>query len=144
MLTEQIYKFLHVLGVFVYVGGFLALTRLVGHAVKFGTDESRADSYRVYRRMHKFANWGGGAMAIIFGVMLLMTQPSTMKQPWFHVKLLFVALFIATDVVFSRILFNKLKPEGEQPKRAIFSALHGTAALLLMGILYCLYIWSIH
>ena len=136
------YKFLHLLGVIVYVGGFMALTRLVGHAVKFGTEESRADSYRIYRRMHKFADWGGGVVAVVFGFLLLMEQPGTMKQPWFHAKLLFVALFIGVDVVFSRILFNKLKPEGEQPKRAIFSALHGTAALFLCAILYCLFVWG--
>lgn len=144
METIQVYKFLHVLGVFVYVGGFLALTRLVGHAVKFGTEESRADSYRIYCRMHKFADWGGGVVALVFGVLLIMETPSFMKQGWFHWKLLFVGLFIATDVVFSRALFGKLKPEGEQPKRALFSALHGTAALFLIGILYCLYIKSIH
>ena len=136
------YKFLHLLGVIVYVGGFMALTRLVGHAVKFGTEESRADSYRVYRRMHKFADWGGGVIAIVFGFLLLMNSPSYMQQPWFHAKLLFVALFIATDVVFSRILFKKLKPEGEQPKRAIFSALHGTGALFLIGILVSLFLFG--
>ena len=142
MVTYQVYKFLHLLGVIVYVGGFMALTRLVGHAVKFQTEESRADSYRIYRRMHKFADWGGGVVAVIFGFLLLMQVPSTMKEPWFHAKLLFVALFIACDVVFSRILFNKLKPEGEQPKRAIFSALHGTAALFLIGILLSLFVFG--
>ena len=61
-------KFLHVLGVIVYVGGFMALTRLVGHAVKFKSEESRRDAYRIYRRMHMFADWGGLAVAIIFVV----------------------------------------------------------------------------
>ena len=142
MVAYQVYKFLHLLGVIVYVGGFMALTRLVGHAVKFKSEESRADSYRVYRRMHKFADWGGGVVAIVFGFLLLMNVPSTMKQPWFHVKLLFVGLFIATDVVFSRYLFSKLKPDGEQPKRALFSALHGTGALFLIGILVAVFVYG--
>ena len=47
-----IVKFLHVLGMVVYVGGFLALTRLTGKAVLFESEASRADAYRTYRRMH--------------------------------------------------------------------------------------------
>ena len=42
-------KFLHVLGVIVYVGGFMALTRLVGHAVKFESVESRFSLRRAVR-----------------------------------------------------------------------------------------------
>ena len=44
----------HVLGLVVYVGGFLSLTRLMGHAVRFESERSRADAYRIYRRMHVF------------------------------------------------------------------------------------------
>jgi len=132
-------KFLHVLGVIVYVGGFMALTRLVGHAVKFESVESRRDAYRIYRRMHMFADWGGLAVAIIFGFILLMQHPSYMKQGWFHAKLLFVLLMLVVDVVFSVILFKKLKAEGPQPKRAVFSAIHGIAALILVGMLISLF-----
>jgi putative membrane protein len=132
-------KFLHVLGVIVYVGGFMALTRLVGHAVKFESEESRRDAYRIYRRMHMFADWGGLAVAIIFGFILLMQSPNYMKQGWFHAKLLFVLLMLVVDVVFSIILFKKLKAEGPQPKRAVFSAIHGIAALILVGMLISLF-----
>ena len=132
-------KFHHVLGVIVYVGGFMALTRLVGHAVKFESEDSRRDAYRIYRRMHMFADWGGLVVAIIFGTILLMQAPSYMKQGWFHAKLLFVLLMLAVDVVFSIILFKKLKAEGPQPKRAVFSAIHGIAALILVGMLITLF-----
>ena len=39
----------------------------------------------------------------------------------------------------SIILFKKLKAEGPQPKRAVFSALHGIAALILVGMLISLF-----
>ena len=132
-------KFLHVLGVIVYVGGFMALTRLVGHAVKFETVESRRDAYRVYRRMHMFADWGGLVVAIVFGTILLMQAPGYMKQGWFHAKLACVLGLMIVDVWFSIILFKKLKPEGPQPKRAVFSAIHGIAALILVGMLVALF-----
>ena len=38
-------KFIHVLGVFVYVGGFLTLTRLLAKAVRYETVPSRADAF---------------------------------------------------------------------------------------------------
>lgn len=132
-------KFLHVLGVIVYVGGFMALTRLVGHAVKFESEDSRRDAYRIYRRMHMFADWGGLVVAIVFGFILLMQAPSYMKQGWFHMKLLCVLLFLAVDVWFSITLFKKLKAEGPQPKRAVFSAMHGIAALILVAMLIALF-----
>ena len=117
-------KFLHVLGVIVYVGGFMALTRLVGHAVKFESEDSRRDAYRIYRRMHMFADWGGLVVAMVFGFILLMQAPSYMKQGWFHMKLTCVLLFLAVDVWFSIVLFKRLKAEGPQPKRALFSAMN--------------------
>ena len=52
-------KWIHVLGVVIYIGGLMALTRLLGHAVRFQAAQSRADAYRVFQRMHKFANWIG-------------------------------------------------------------------------------------
>jgi len=133
-------KFLHVLGVIVYVGGFLALTRLVGHAVKFESEDSRRDAYRVYRRMHKFADWGGLVVAIVFGTILMMQSAVYLKSGWFHAKLAFVLGMLILDGVFSVFLFKKLKAEGPQPKRAVFSALHGMAALMLIGMLISLFV----
>ncbi|MHC4407449.1 MAG: hypothetical protein ACYS0F_00440, partial [Planctomycetota bacterium] len=68
-------KFLHVLGMVVYVGGFMALTRLTGKAVLYETEASRADSYRMYRRMHLFADWIGLAIMLICGLILLIADP---------------------------------------------------------------------
>ena len=87
-----------------------------------------------------FADWGGLVLAIVFGVILMLQSPSYLSQRWFHWKLTFVLAFLIVDAVFSVILFKKLKPEGPQPKRAVFSAIHGIAALILMGMLYALFI----
>ena len=135
-------KFLHLLGMIIYVGGFLALTRMVGHAVRFETEASRADSYRIFRRMHKFVNWGGLAIMLICGVILLVVDQhgaNFMKQAYFHMKLTFVLGLLICDFFFSRILFG-LKAEGEQPGRAVFSALHGIAALMVVGVLISIFV----
>ena len=135
-------KFLHLLGMVIYVGGFLALTRMVGHAVKFETVESRADAYRVFRRMHKFVDWGGLAITVICGLILFIKDPwakDYMKQGYFHMKLTFFLVLVVVDVIFSRKLFS-MKAEGPQPKRALFSALHGVAALMVVGMLISIFV----
>lgn len=137
-------KFLHLLGVIIYVGGFLTLTRMVGHAVRFETEASRADAYRVFRRMHMFVDWGGFAMMLICGLVLLIADPwdkNYMQHAsgYFHMKLAFILGIVICDVVFSRVLFG-LRAEGKQPKRAVFSALHGIAALMVLGVLISIFV----
>ncbi|MHC4225321.1 MAG: hypothetical protein ACYSUN_15130, partial [Planctomycetota bacterium] len=86
-------KWIHLLGLVVYVGGFLALTRWLGHAVRFETAQAREDAYRVLRRMHKFVDWGGLALMLIAGLWLLLADPMGklyLKQGYFHMKLFFV------------------------------------------------------
>jgi len=135
-------KFLHVFGMIVYVGGLLALTRLVGKAVVFESEASRADAYRTYRRMHMFANWGGLAVMLITALILLVSDPwakSYMKQGYFHMKLTFVILLLVCDIVFTKKLFS-LQAAGPQPKKALFMALHGVAGLLLVGTLVSVFV----
>jgi len=136
-------KFLHVLGMIVYVGGFLALTRLAGKAVLFDTVKSRADSYRTFRRMHMFADWGGLAIMVVCGLILLLADPWTkeyMKQGYFHMKLTFFVGILVCDVLFTRKLFFQMNAEGAQPKKAFFAALHGIAALLVVGVLISIFV----
>lgn len=132
-------KWLHVLGMVVYVGGFLALTRLMGHAVRFESERSRADAYRIYRRMHVLVDWGGLALMLVSGLVLLLADPwgkDYLRQPYFHVKLTAVVALVLCDAVFSRKLF-RLQP-GHAQRRAFFSAVHGVAGLALLAALFAI------
>ena len=134
-------KWLHVLGLVVYAGGFLSLTRLMGHAVRFEAEQSRADAYRIYRRMHVFVDWGGLALLLVTGLVLLIADPwdkSYLKQGYFHMKLTAVLALVLCDAVFSRKLF-RLKASDRQG-RAFFSALHGIAGLAIMGALLAIFV----
>lgn len=134
-------KWLHVLGMVLYAGGFLALTRLMGHAVRFESEQSRADAYRVYKRMHVLVDWGGLFLMLAAGLVLLLRDPwgkEYLRQGYFHVKLTAAVVLIVCDVLFSRKLF-RLKP-ADRPSRAFFSALHGVAGLALMGALLAIFV----
>ncbi len=135
-------KWVHVLGVVIYVGGLLALTRLLGHAVRFEDARSRADAYRIFQRMHKFANWGGLGLMLVAGLWLLVWDPlgkGYMKEGYFHMKLTAVLVLAACDVAFARRLF-RLEGEGPQPKAAFFRIMHGVVGLALLLALAALFL----
>jgi protoporphyrinogen IX oxidase len=135
-------KWLHLVGVVIYAGGFLSLTRLIGHAVRFESPIARADAFRVFRRMHKFVDWPGLAIMLVTGVWLLLKQPSVyFKNPtgYFHIKLTLIVVLLVCEVLLSRKLFS-LRAEGEQPRATFFRVLHGVSALAIVGILYAVMI----
>lgn len=135
-------KWIHVLGVVVYVGGFMAVTRLLGHAVRFPDAPSRANAYRIFQRMHKFANWGGLALLLVTGLILVVWDPagkSYMKQPYFHMKLTAAVVLAACDIAFTRKLM-RLQGEGPQPPASFFRAMHGIVGLALLVVLAALFL----
>lgn len=135
-------KWIHVLGVVIYVGGLMALTRLIGHAVRFPDAPSRTNAYRVFQRMHKFANWGGLGLMLVGGLVLLVWDPAGkgyMKQGYFHVKLTAIVVLAVCDILFTRKLF-RLEGEGPQPGAAFFRVMHGVVGLTLLGALAALFL----
>lgn len=135
-------KWIHVLGMVIYVGGLMALTRLLGHAVRFENPQSRTDAYRVFVRMHKFANWAGLGLMLVAGVVLIVWDPagkSYMKKGYFHMKLLAIVVLFVCDVLFTRKLF-RLQGEGPQPKATFFRVMHGVVGLALLGALAALFL----
>jgi len=135
-------KWVHVLGVVIYVGGLMALTRLVGHAVRFEAEGSRTDAYRIFKRMHKFANWAGLGLMVAAGIVLLVWDPAGkeyMKKGYFHMKLAGIVVLFVGDVLFTRKLF-RLEGPGPQPGATFFRILHGVVGLALLVALAAIFI----
>ena len=57
--------FFHLLGLILYVGGFLALSRWLAKAVRFESADARTEAYRVLKRMHRFVDWPGLGIVVI-------------------------------------------------------------------------------
>jgi len=135
-------KFLHVLGVLIYAGGFLTLTRMVGKAVRFENPASRVEAYASFRRMHKFVDWGGLAILLITGLWILIADPASkgyLSKPYFHAKLTFIVVLLACDVWFTRVFF-RMKGDGPQPPVARFMAMHGVVGLAILGALFSVFV----
>ena len=130
-------KLVHLLGVVVYVGGLLALTRWLGKAVRFESPTAREETYRVLKRMHVFVDWGGLFLMVAAGLWLLIADSQAkayMSQAYFHMKLTFVVALLVTDILVSRKMF-RLRGEGPQPGAGYFRALHAVAGLATIGAL---------
>ncbi|HEX5137395.1 MAG TPA: CopD family protein [Planctomycetota bacterium] len=135
-------KWVHVLGVVIYVGGLMALTRLLGYAVRFESEGARTDAYRIFKRMHKFANWAGLGLMLAGGLALLVWDPAGkhyLRQPYFHVKLTAIVVLFVGDVLFTRKLF-RLEGPGPQPGATSFRILHGVVGLALLAALAAIFI----
>ena len=134
-------KWIHVVGVFVYAGGFLTLTRMLGKAVRYESVESRTDSYATLKRMHKFVDWGGLGMMLIAGLFMLADDPAGkhyMKEGYFHMKLTFILILLVCDFLTTKKLFA-LNAEGPQPRATFFRIMHGIVGLCIVGIFAAIY-----
>lgn len=135
-------KFFHVLGVLIYAGGFLTLTRMVGKAVRFENPSSRIEAYAAFRRMHKFVDWGGLAIMLVTGLWILVADPAGkayMQKGYFHGKLTFILVLLACDVWFTTVFF-RMKGDGPQPRVARFMAMHGVVGLAILGALFSVFV----
>ncbi len=124
-------RWLHLLGLIIYAGGFLTLTRLLGHAVRFESVQARTDAYRVLKRMHKFVDWPGLGIIVITGLAMFLAgneHKSYFKQGYFHMKLNGILAIVIADVFLSRKLF-RLQGEGPQPSATPFRIMHGVVGL---------------
>jgi len=133
--------FFHLLGLILYVGGFLALSRWLAKAVRFESADARTEAYRVLVRMHKFVDWPGLGMAVLTGLYMLMVgnkHMGYMREGYFHIKLTFVLVLVVCDVIVTKKLFA-LNGEGKQPSATPFRIIHGVSGLALIGILAAMY-----
>jgi len=81
----------------------------------------------------------GAAVAIIFGILAILSEPRVLTEGWLHLKLLFV-LFILT--VHYR-LYQRMRAVEEAPldaTRREFSIIHGLVSALLLGTLLLVFL----
>ena len=76
----------------------------------------------------------GAAITIGLGILLILTDPLVLRQGWFHVKLLLVAVLLFYHVRFyCRIMF--LEDNPSQSTRREYRVIHGMVSMLLIAIL---------
>jgi putative membrane protein len=130
---------LHVLGIILWVGGLLLLTRLLGYHMKaLGQPNGVSDQsilFRIEKRMHWLVVFPGLILALLGGLLNLIHYASAnMKMGWFHAKLTIALIFLGLQI-WTIIMVNKLAADPPSKKTPIFSIIHGLAGLLLIVVL---------
>jgi putative membrane protein len=76
----------------------------------------------------------GAAVAVIFGIFVILAEPGVMQQSWLHVKLGLVLLMLLVHLR----LYQRIRAIEDAPLSATrreFAIIHGIVSLLLLGIL---------
>lgn len=129
----------HIVGIVMWIGGLMSLTRLLGHRAREGQADSGLVSFE--RKSYFGAVLPGMLIVLVTGSVMLMYKAGTAsayfdpKLAWgatFHVKMTLVTVMI----VISEVATWKMRQfhKGKAVSRAVFMALHGVSALLLIGI----------
>ena len=131
----NVVKFLHIVGIVVWVGSLLGMSRMLA----FHTQEEINVQERLSwleRRGYLFVQLPGMIITIVTGLAMIMMLPAIIKgSAWFHVK----GLFIIFLIVFDQMMWSsarKMKQNPEKGNPAKFKAFHGIAAFCFMVAAY--------
>ncbi len=149
------FKAFHIIGLIIYLGGLLNLSRMLGYHVK-EAPEVRARLSWMEKRMYFFVTLPGFGIALIFGLLMLFgvgtdasvgeslagyykprVDETGEKSHWyvtFHIKSLAIVLLLCLDFYLGRQIVNLAKG-GEPPSPVRFKILHGLIALLTVLII---------
>ncbi len=123
-------KVLHLVGLVLWMGGFLLLTQIL----RRHSEEEPGIQERfalLERRLFQSTVNSGAAVVLATGVLMILLDPAVyLRAGWFHTKLLLViVLFILHIRLFRRMALLHESPQQVTPKE--FAILHGLGALLL-------------
>ncbi len=124
----------HLLGMVLWSGGLLTVSRMAAYHTA-ETPEVQPRLAWVEGRLYWLVTVPGAIITLITAAGLVANSPVTYAgQGWFHGKMMLVALLIVLHTVM-HIKLKDLKMHPENAKKAVFSAVHGTIGLTLIGLL---------
>jgi protoporphyrinogen IX oxidase len=124
---------LHIFGVIFWLGGLLMIASLLSRVPEeVGLPKERF--LGMARGLFENTINLGAAITIFLGLLLIMMDPSVLRQGWLHMKLVLVAILLFYHVRFyRRITF--LEDNPSQSSRKEFRVVHGMVSALLIAIL---------
>ncbi len=126
------FKAIHVTFVVAYFAGLFYLPRLfVYHAST--TDQVGHDRFVIMeRRLYGITHLAAG-IAILFGILLVVTSPALLKMHWLQAKLLLVVLVILYQTWCKRLMVDLREGRSTRSPKW-FRVFNEVPALLLIGI----------
>lgn len=132
---------LHIIGIIVWMGALMMLSRLLGMHCELEAPEARAALERFEHRTYFWAVVPGGLLTLGTGFTMLFFKGASAGHylqpdgPWgatFHLKLTLVFVIIVFDLLVMQRM-KKLHRDDEGTKR-VFAVLHGMIGLAFIVI----------
>ena len=123
----------HLFGVIFWIGSLLLIASLLAMV----SDEVGVAKERFIMVASTLFFGGcniGGAVAIIFGIFLMVAEPGILRQGWLHVKLGLVFILLLVHLRLHRRIVA-LSDNPSSVTRVEFRVIHGVVSLLLLAIL---------
>lgn len=128
------YLAFHIIGLIVWLGALLDLTRILGYHVKEDISVQKRLSWMEFR-MFFFVSTPGLIVSAVFGVLIFLKGGGVATylkgSGWFHAKLTCVLVLIGIHFwIGKKILKLRAKPQNTKPTP--YKILHGIAALAVV------------
>jgi protoporphyrinogen IX oxidase len=123
----------HLFGVIFWIGSLLLIASLLAMV----SDEVGVAKERFIMVASTLFFGGcniGGAVAIIFGILLMVMEPDVIRQGWLHVKLGLVFILLLVHLRLHRRIVA-LSDNPSSVTRAEFRVIHGVVSVVLLAIL---------
>jgi putative membrane protein len=123
----------HLFGVIFWIGSLLLITSLLAMV----SDEVGVAKERFIMVASTLFFGGcniGGAVAIVFGILLMVAEPDVLRHGWLHVKLVMVFILLLLHLRLHRRIVA-LSDNPSSVTRAEFRVIHGVVSLVLLAIL---------
>ena len=123
----------HLFGVIFWIGSLLLIASLLA-MVDDEVGVARERFIMVASRLFYGGCNIGGAVAILFGILLMIKEPEVLRQGWLHVKLGLVFILLLVHLRLHRRIVA-LTDNPSSVTRVEFRVIHGVVSLLLLAIL---------
>jgi putative membrane protein len=123
----------HLFGVILWIGSLLVISSMMALV----PDEVGAARERVIviaRRLFHVSSNIGAIVTVVFGVFLVLLDPSVMLHGWMHAKIALVLVLLFFHVKLYRRVIALENDPGSATRRE-FSMIHGIVSLILLLIL---------
>jgi putative membrane protein len=125
-------KALHVVFVITWFAGLFYLPRLFVYHAAATDDVGIGRFVTMERRLFAIMSIGA-ALAVTFGIAMVLAAPAYLAAPWLHVKLLFVALLVGYHIWCYRLI-GALRARRDRHSARWFRWFNEVPSLLLLVI----------
>lgn len=111
-------KALHLISVIAWMAGMFYLPRLYAYHADAEKGSDKSETFKVMeRRLLRIIVNPAMIATLVFGLLMVMVNPSIMQGGWIHVKLLLVAGMVVCHILFARWRKVFLRDENTRPAK---------------------------